>query len=174
MSSFLKMKILSPDRMLLRSWTPRTLLHRLPLLHFSLHFSLLLILPPLISLIWISLLIQLNIAISCSEKDLLLSPKTCQAILFGQATGAWLTSMPPLYHKSTELSAQQELCDTLFLYYAHPLIFLLTVMNMATSSLSAMTLPAPLVIFSLPTTMDCMMSKLADIANPCLPSKCCL
>ncbi len=54
-SSFLRMRTLALGTLWLRFWTPNTLLHRFPLLPLSL-----LILPHLISLIWISPQIWLN------------------------------------------------------------------------------------------------------------------
>jgi len=100
-----------------------------------------------------------------------LSPKTCHTILHGQATGAWLTSMPSLFY-GTELSAQ-EFHDALFLHYAQsPQISPLTVVAVAASSLCAMALLALLVILSLPITMNCAISWLTLQPMLSLPVLC--
>jgi len=98
-----------------------------------------------------------------------LPPKTCHTILCGQTTGAWLTSMPSLYH-GTELSAQ-EFCDALFLQYAHsPQISLLTVMAVATSSLCIMVLLVLLVVLAYHNELH---DELANACSPCFHPQCC-
>jgi len=100
-----------------------------------------------------------------------LSPATCCTILHGQATGAWLTSMPSFYH-GTELSAQ-EFCDALYLPYAEsPLISPLTVMAVAIPSLCNMALPALLAVLSLPGTMNYVMSWPTLLPELSLPVLC--
>ena len=100
-----------------------------------------------------------------------LSPATRRTILRGQATGAWLTSMPSFYH-GTELSAQ-EFRDALYLCYAEsPLISPLTVMAVATHSLCNMALPALLAVLSLPGTMNYVMSWPTLLPELSLPVLC--